>query len=46
MKNEIVTAQQICNAFDLGVFNKIETIAEGVLNLNYKLYTNQGDLFC
>lgn len=45
MKNETVTLQHACDSFNLGTFVKSEIIDEGVLNLNYKLHTDQGAYF-
>lgn len=45
MNSEHQTLQSVCTAFDIGTLNKYEKIAEGVLNLNYKLYTDKRTYF-
>ncbi len=45
MDNEHQNLQAVCTAFDIGTLEKYERLAEGVLNLNYKLYTNHGTYF-
>lgn len=37
--------QAVCKNFNIGIFQKYERLDEGVLNLNYKLYTDTGTYF-
>ncbi len=45
MNQEHQNLQTVCTNFNIGTLEKYERLAEGVLNLNYKLYTNTGVYF-